>query len=160
MHILVVYYSMDGNTKWIAEGLAKELGADLAELKLKKEFPREGFQKYFRAGGSAYFKACPKLKNPKIDTSRYEMMVLGMPIWAGNCASPINTFLKQNRLSGKKIACFACHAGGGAEKCFARLRRKLAGNKIVGEIDFCSPLTNEKMKAMEKAVAWARQLLS
>ena len=36
MKNLVVYYSLEGNTKLIAEFIAKEIGADIIELKPKK----------------------------------------------------------------------------------------------------------------------------
>lgn len=38
MKNLVVYYSLEGNTKLIAEFIAKEIGADIIELKPKKNF--------------------------------------------------------------------------------------------------------------------------
>ncbi len=48
--ILVAYYSKTGNTKRAAEDIAKSLGADLEEIKDKRN--RKGFGRGLRAGGT------------------------------------------------------------------------------------------------------------
>lgn len=47
MKNLVVFYSLEGNTKFIASQIAKKVNADILELKTKKEYPNKGFKKYF-----------------------------------------------------------------------------------------------------------------
>lgn len=161
MKTLVAYYSLSGNTKYIAEAIAGQLSADLFEIKPEKELPAEGFKKFFFGGMSAIFGSHPKLKNGSIDLSAYQNILLGTPIWAGTCSAPVNSFIKQNKFSNKKIALFACHASeepDSAKKGFEKLKKELAGNQFAGEQDFRSPLTHDKEQNAEKAVQWAAGL--
>lgn len=45
MKKLVVFYSFEGNTKFLAEAIANEIKADILELKPKKEIKTKGFFK-------------------------------------------------------------------------------------------------------------------
>jgi len=158
MKTLVVFYSLEGNTKFIAERIAKELKADLLELKTKKQFPSSGFKKYVWGGKSVVFKELPELTNQGVELDSYGNIVIGTPIWAGTYAAPYNTFVKQYRFSGKKVALFACNLGGGVEKCFKMFKEALPDNEFIGEIDFVDPLKNDKEASAEKAVQWAKNL--
>lgn len=160
MKTLVLFYSLGGNTRYVSEILAKELQADMLELKTKKEYPSSGFQKYFWGGKSVVFKEQPELTNPEIHLEPYEAVVIGTPIWAGTFAAPLNTLVKQHPFTGKKVALFACHAGGGTEKCFQMLQQALPGNTFLGTADFIDPLKEERTKreSAEKAARWAREL--
>ena len=42
MKTAIVYYSMHGNVRYVAEKVAKGLGADLIELKPVKAYPDKG----------------------------------------------------------------------------------------------------------------------
>lgn len=74
MITLVVYFSFDGNTKFIAENIAKTISADIIELKTSKKYPTEGFRKYFWGGQSVIFGEKPKLTNESIDLSRMRQL--------------------------------------------------------------------------------------
>lgn len=157
MSTLVIYFSFDGNTKFIAEIIAKTMNADIIELKTSKQYPTEGFSKYFWGGKSVIFGDKPKLINDHIDLSRYEIILIGTPIWAGSYTPPIKSFIHQYKLQGKRIALFASHAGGGAEKCFAKLKESLPGNEFLGEIAFVNPSKNPEDSSKE-AVSWASDI--
>lgn len=158
MKTLVVFYSLEGNTKFIAQIVADQLQADILELETKKAYPSEGFKKYFWGGKSVFFKEQPELTNKNIDLSNYDTLVVGTPVWAGSFAPPINTFLNQYKFEHKKVALFACHGGGGAEKCFAKLKEALATNEFIGKIDFLDPLKHNKEEISKEAAQWATKL--
>ncbi|MEM1484880.1 flavodoxin [Oscillospiraceae bacterium PP1C4] len=157
MSTLVVYFSFDGNTKFIAEKIAKTINADVIELKTSKKYPKKGFQKYFWGGQSVIFGEKPKLTNESIDLSRYKTIIIGTPIWAGLYTPPIKSFLSQYKIQDKLIALFACHGGGGAKKCFAKLKGELSENRMIGEIDFPEPRKNQE-ESSAKAAKWAASL--
>ncbi len=156
MSSLVVYFSFDGNTKFIAEKIAETINADIIGLSTSKKYPTEGFKKYFWGGKSVIFGEKPKLTNENIDLSRYDTIIIGTPVWAGSYTPPIKSFISQYNIRGKRIALFASHGGGGAEKCFARLKEALPGNKFIGETDYIEPKKSPDSTA--KAVRWASGL--
>ncbi|MEZ4357721.1 MAG: flavodoxin [Eubacteriales bacterium] len=158
MKTLVIFYSLEGNTRFISKIIAKELNADILELKTKKEYPSTGFKKYFWGGKSVVFKEKPVLINDKVDLGLYDNVIIGTPIWAGTYAAPYNTFLKEYNFFGKKIALFACQGGGSTKKCFKMFKEALDGNQFIGEIDFMDPLTNDKDTNAKKAADWAKGL--
>lgn len=158
MKTLVVFYSLDGNTEFMAGILAKKLQADLVKLQLKKPYAVEGFKKFFLLGMRAVFKSKPKLANETIDISRYDNIVIGTPVWAGSQSTPINSFIKQYKFSDKKVALFVCSGGPDVEKCFAKMKKALGENDFVGEIDFVEPIKNGKDEAASKAEQWAQSL--
>lgn len=158
MKTLVVFYSLDGNTEFMAGILANKLQADLVKLELEKPYAVEGFKKYFLLGMRAIFNSKPKLANEAIDISCYDNIVIGTPVWAGSQSAPINSFIKQYKFSGKKVALFVCSGGPDVDKCFTKMKKALGENDFVGEIDFVEPVKNGKEEATSKAERWAQSL--
>lgn len=113
MKSLVVYYSLEGNTKAIAKGISEELNCDLLELNPKKQYPKGGFRKFFWGGKSVFFKEKPEIMPINLDLNEYDTIFIGTPIWVGTYAPPIKTFIEDNNLKNKDIAVFVCHGGGG-----------------------------------------------
>jgi flavodoxin len=141
MKTIIVFYSLDGNTKYIAEAIAARIGADILELKTQKEKSGGTFSTYFWGGKSAIMGEKPKLQPYQFDAASYDMVILGTPIWAGRNTPPLNTFLSEHDLSGKPIAVFTCSAGGDADKCYSRLRKNL---NIVATVSLKDPLKNKE----------------
>ncbi len=157
MKALVVYYSLGGNTEYTAKTIAKSLGAELIKLQPKKEFKSaKSFATFFFGGMSTVFNMKPKLNNPKISLEAYDTVIIGSPIWASRFSSPINTFIKYNKLKGKTVCLFACHAGGGADKGFELLKSKLSGVAIKATAAFKTPLADkseaDKIQAFCEAI--------
>lgn len=99
MKNLIVYYSHDGNTRYIEKLIAERIDADVLELKPKKEFPKEGFKKYFWGGKSAVFNEKPVLLNTLPVLDEYDTIIIGTPIWASTYAPPVNTFISSSHIS-------------------------------------------------------------
>lgn len=158
MKNLVVYYSLEGNTKLIAETIRKEINADMLELRPEKQYPNKGFKKYFWGGKSVVFKEQPKLLNKWIDISIYDRVFIGTPVWAGTYAAPFNTFFNQHKLKNKEVGLFACHGGGGADKCLNNFKKELINNKIIGQIEFIDPLKKNKDENIQQAINWIKSL--
>lgn len=159
MKTLVVFFSLEGNSEFIAGVIAKQLKADIVKLETVKPFAKEGFKKFFNGGMSVVFKLKPKLTNQNIDLSGYDNIVIGTPVWAGGFSSPINTFISNYKFTGKKVALFLTSGGPDVEKCCAKMKKALSGNEVVGEIDFVEPIKNGKDEAAKKAEQWAASLL-
>ena len=128
MNAAIVYYSMSGNTRYVAEKLAASLGADLIPLVPQKAYPDSGFKKFLWGGKSAVMGEKPKLESYAFDSAAYDLVILGSPVWAGTFAPPLRTFLHQHRddLKSKRLAAFFC-CSGGPGKVLEKLRDYLNG---------------------------------
>ena len=123
MKTAIVYYSMSGNTDYTAKTIASGLDADLIEIRPEKAYPDKGFRKFFWGGKSAVMAETPKLEPYAFDPDQYNQIVIGFPVWAGNMAPPIRTFVKEQKeaIWGKQIAAFACQSGSGGERALQKL---------------------------------------
>ena len=139
MTTLIVYYSLGGNTEYAANIIASKLGADTLRIEPEKAYPDSGFRKFFWGGKSAVMAETPPLRPYAFDAARYDRIVFGFPVWAGNVTPPIRSFVKENDLRGKRIAAFACESGAGAEKAFGKLRAALGIEKLEAELVLIDP---------------------
>ena len=111
MKALIAYYSYRGNTKRIAELIAKETGADT--LRIETVVPYEGsYNKVVNQGqdevNAGY---CPAIKPLSVDLSKYDTIILGTPVWWYTFAPAMHTFLKSQNWNGKTIYPFATNGG-------------------------------------------------
>ena len=158
MKKLIIFYSLDGNTKFISENIAEEIGADILELKPVKEISRNSFTKLFAGGKQAMMKAEPDLQPYDIKWQDYDVIFIGTPVWAWTFAPALRTFFKDHAIKNKKIGLFCCH-GGGPGKIFEKMEEKLEGNEIVGKIMFKDPLKHDKENDAQIAKEWAKKLI-
>jgi len=153
---LVVYYTRDGNTRFVAETIAAEIGADIEEVvDLKK---RSGILGYLNGGRAAMqgkeTNISPTTKSP----SSYELIVVGSPIWAGKPAPAITTYLKKNDLSGKRVAVFFSQ-GGKKITGFEQAKALMSNSECIGELSVIQPLDN-KEKSEKQIVDWCKTLIA
>lgn len=157
MKILVIYYSLTGNAKLVAEIIAEKTGADLLGLKPEKELNSNSLLKHLWGGKQVITKEKPKLlplaKNPK----DYDLIFIGTPVWAFNFCPAVRSFLAENKITDKKIVIFCCHEGM-MGKTFQNLKKELANNEIIGQLDLILPIKN-KDKAEQKIQDWLKTII-
>ena len=142
MKNLVVYYSLEGNTKSVAEKIKEKTGADLLCLVPKKAYSNKGFAKFLWGGKSAIMAERPELEKYDVNPAEYDRIVFGFPVWASNYTPPLRTFIEENKeaLKGKKLAAFACQAGSGGEKALAKLAKSLDISTFEQSAVFIDPM--------------------
>ena len=154
---LIVYFSLEGNTRYVAEELRVGIGADVLELVPKKEYPNKGFKKFFWGGKSAVMAETPELEPYAINIDDYERIVFGFPVWASNFAPPLRTFINNTpELATKKIAAFACQSGAGAEQAFEKLKECIGIKEFEATLVLIDPLTNYDYKQGDMLVAFKK----
>jgi len=158
MRILVVYYSLTGNIKLLAEAIAAELGADLQELRPLKDQRPGGIGKYFWGGGQVIMKELPELYPLEKNPVDYDLVIIGTPVWAWTFAPTLRAFFAQTKLVGKKVALF-CSSGGSSGKTLADMRAALPSNEFVGEIEFVEPI-RKSAESVARVREWARGLMN
>lgn len=111
---LVLYYSWSGNTRKIAELIARETGADLRELQPENAYSQNYDNVLTQAKREIQGKWYPALRPIDMDWSAYETIYLGTPNWWSTMAPPVASFLNEVMPTEKSIAPFCTHGGGGA----------------------------------------------
>lgn len=159
MKSIIVYYSLEGNCKLIAEAMAQEIGADTLALKPKKDIPTSGPLKYLLGGKSAMKKEQPELENTNLSSvSDYDLIIVGAPVWAGTYAPAIRSFSDATQLKGKNMAFYACSGGGSTVKCIEHMEASFPSNNLISNISFVNPIKNAE-SCIPKAKEWARTLI-
>ncbi len=158
MKTLIVYYSLEGNTAWMAERIAAKLSADLLRLVPKKAYPDKGFRKFFWGGKSAMMKESPELEPYTAELSGYDRIVFASPVWAGTFAPPLRTFIRKESPREKQFAFALCSGGGSPDKAFAGLSKLLGMTEDVPTLHLIDPKTSPKEENDLKITEFCRKL--
>ncbi|MDE6714187.1 MAG: NAD(P)H-dependent oxidoreductase [Lachnospiraceae bacterium] len=149
MKTAIVYYSMSGNTAYVAEKIAERIKAsgevDLIRIEPEKAYPDKGAKKFFWGGKSAVMGESPALQPYKFNIEKYDRIIFGTPVWASTFVPPLRTFIHENpEVKDKKIAVFTCFSGGGADKATDKLKKYLGIETFEAELILIDPKNKEK----------------
>ena len=160
MKRIIVYFSLEGNTEFIADELVKSLSADKLKLVPKKAYATSGFSKFFWGGKSAVMAEKPELEPYDVDLSAYDQIIFGFPVWAGTFTPPLRTFILENKeeLKNKSIAVFACQSGAGAEKAFAKLKDCIGIDSFAATAIFIDPKDKPSAENANKLMKFSNML--
>jgi flavodoxin len=153
MKTLVVYYTRTGNSKFAAETIAAELGADMEEVVDLKN--REGRLAFLSAGRDAMQGKLTEIEKTTENPLDYDLIVIAQPVWAGSPTPAIRTYLKKNDLSGKKVALFFSD---GSYKAVEKTKAILANLTLVGELALPAKEFKNREEAQKKIVEWCHTL--
>ncbi|GLK50611.1 MAG: hypothetical protein CMH93_04560 [Oceanicaulis sp.] len=149
MKTLVVYYSLTGTTRAVAEMIADQMNADLAEI---------GCTRYGRSAWGMIRAVYDSLRNnlPPIEplarnVTAYDLVVVGGPIWASHPAPPVRRFLRQTVSRLPRTAVFLTHQGSPAEGALAEMEdiigKSAAATLVARKADLDEPVMAEKVAA-------------
>lgn len=136
MNALVVFYSRTGNTKKVAEGISKILKCDIEEIRDKKD--RSGAIGWLFAGKDATSRETTELGETVKDAAKYDVVIIGTPIWAFTVSPASKTYILQNRGKFKNVAFFCTEGGMGGKNAFAEME-KASGKKPLATLEIKSP---------------------
>lgn len=150
--ILIVYYSLQGNTRQVAECIRKINNGTVFELELTKPY---SLASSYTIGMAHTLRGhLPKLVK-SIDVKEYDTIIIGAPVWAYTFPPPIRSFLKKNKysLAGKDLAFFCTHAGNYG-KYFTKLEEVCNESNILGGHDFLHVSKKSQEDLYEEVEKW------
>ena len=112
-NILILYFSISGNTEAVANFIHDEVGGDIVKLETKETYPDDYNDLLDVAQEEQSENARPELSTTIDNLDDYDTIFLGYPIWWGDMPMAIYSFLDNYDLSGKTIAPFVTSGGSG-----------------------------------------------
>ena len=106
-----------GNTKILAEILAKVVDADLFEIKVVNDNYPDGYNNLVQyAKTEKQSNARPEIIGKVENFEQYENIYIGYPNWWGDMPMPVYTFIESYDFSGKTVKHVCTHEGSGGIK--------------------------------------------
>ncbi len=144
---LVVYYSLTGHTRQIAEAIAAAHDADLEVI--EDTFNRDTGLGRIRSAIESLLGLGSCITPPKHDLSVYDLVVVGTPVWAARLSSPVRAYLSQQRASLERVAFFCTQAGIGGKWALQNMA-KVSGQRpiarmIISERQLNTPVAKKKI---------------
>jgi flavodoxin len=133
---LVVYYSRTNHTHKIAELIAQGVGANTERILDAQS--REGFLGYMRSGRQAMLKRAGQIQPVKEDPSRYDLTILGAPVWSWNLSAPMRAYAAAQKQQFKQVAFFCTEGGAGGPRLFHQLQT-ICGKTPVATLEVTEP---------------------
>lgn len=130
MKSLVVYYSLTGKTKLVAQAIVEELDAAVVEIREERPIPMPFV--YLSGGFAAFTNRGRKINFIDVDLMQYEKVFVGSPIWASRPTPAVNSFIYQTDFQGRDIIPFFTMGGDNAAKALANITAKI--NKRRGKV--------------------------
>ena len=149
MKSLVVYYSVTGKTRLVAQAIGNELNATVMEISETK--PRKRGPSLYAIGGfEAKMNKRSKIEPIEADLAQYERVFVGSPVWNSRPVPAINAYLdKCSSLRGKEAICFVTYgSGAGKQRTLKAMKKRLEakGARVIGTISFQQREGNERCK--------------
>jgi len=148
----VIYYTRSGNTRLIAESVAKQLECDLLEVIDLKD--RSGILGFF--GGIIDVRRQPitDITPSDFDFAPYDLLIVCSPIWGMIFPPAINTFFSNVDLTGKKVVIVADFTGRMRDATFDEYRDRInnAGGELIDQVKITTK-GKPQIRLMKEAAA-------
>jgi flavodoxin len=131
MKSIILYYSRTRKTAAASKALAEEISADITEIEDLKN--RSGIRSYIMASTDALREIKTRIKPDNLDISKYSLVYIGTPVWAGKPSPAIITAIDRYDLQGKDVILFATLGGSGGSSTIKRMEEKIEarGGRII-----------------------------
>jgi flavodoxin len=110
--VLIIYYSLTGNTRSIGEMIREKTGGDVFEIETVRNYPADYSGIVAEAKRELETGDLPALKKSPPDISSYDLILVGSPVWWYTVSTPVMRLLTQADFAGKKVSAFCTHEGG------------------------------------------------
>ncbi len=156
MKPVIVYYSLSGNTRKIAEAIQKKVGGDIVEIQTVTPYTGSYNAIVEQARDEVGRGYSPAIKPLGVDFKNYDVVVIGTPVWWYTFAPAVKTFFEENDLSGKDIYPFATN-GGWLGHTFDDVKKICKGASVKSGLNIY--FNGSTLKTKEKEIeAWINEI--
>jgi flavodoxin len=154
--ILVVYYSKSGVTERVAKEIAAKMNADIEKIIDKKS--RKGLFGWIFGARDAKKKIPTEIVTTEKDPAKYDIVIVGTPIWAWDMVPAVRTYIEQNKSKLKDTAVFTTAGNTKSERIVASME-ELTGKRAIASTDFCSKELKDSQIYDTKISAFIKSIL-
>lgn len=122
---LIVYYSLTENTKAVAEEIQKQVNGELMRIETVEPYPEVYDEVLDVVEAQREAGELPTIVKQDVDLSDYDSIFLGTPIWFGEPALPMEKWISENELAGKRIYPFFTSGSSSINESMERYRELL-----------------------------------
>ena len=150
--VLVVYFSVTGNTRGVAERMAAILGADTAEIVPAQPYTDEDIDYSSDEPRRSSIEADdpasrPEIGGDEISLEGYGTVFLGYPIWYGQEPRILDTFVESHDFTGITVIPFCTSGSSGIGSTGSRLAELAGtGDWLEGQ-RFSGSVSDEELRA-------------
>lgn len=144
-----------GNSEFIAQTVAKAIGADLFKIDTSNHYPRDYTKVFDVTSAEQHKNIKPKLTGRVANMAQYNTVIICCPVWWYKMPLAVQSFLDEYDLSGKTIYLAVSHGGsrsGGIEREIAAEPKATVSSNIL-------TVSRSETARSEKRIAdWAKGL--
>lgn len=122
---LIVYHSLTENTKAVAEEIQKQVNGELIRIETVEPYPEIYDEVLDVVEAQREAGELPTIVKQDVDLSDYDSIFLGTPIWFGEPALPVEKWISENELAGKRIYPFFTSGSSSINESMERYRELL-----------------------------------
>lgn len=152
---LVVYFSWSGNTKAIAEEIAKQTGSDIFEIVPVNAYSNDYNTVIDDAQAEQRNNARPEIKGTVDNFADYDTVYFGFPNWWGDMPMIMYTFLDTYDFSGKTIAEFVSSSSSGLSDTINSLKKSEPNATVTEGLSITGSTSND---AESKVRDWLSEI--
>ncbi|MEN3186559.1 MAG: flavodoxin [Atribacterota bacterium] len=153
--VLIAYYSWSGKTRRLALLIQEAVKGELFEVEPQDPYPSSYAATVQQAKKEIQAGYKPPLQRNLDSLKPYEIIFVGSPNWWSTIAPPVVTFLSVHDWSGKKVAPFVAHGGGGMGKIEREIAKLCPGATLLKGLAVYGQGVE---KAREKLRVWLREI--
>ena len=128
--MLIIYFTRTGNTEKIANYINKATNIELFKIEPKTAYPSNYDETLSIARNEQSSNSRPEINNPLTDVSKYDIILLGHPIWYSHLPNIVMTQLELLSLNNKIIYPFNTHEGSGIGSSVNDIKNIVSGATV------------------------------
>jgi len=128
MKILITYYTRTNITEKVAKTIQKNLDCDIEEIIDLKN--RSGALGWIKSLFDVMRQTPSNIKPIEKDSSDYDLVIIGTPVWASSMTPAILTYLKENKEKFKDVSYFCTCGSSGYDETFSKME-EISNKKAV-----------------------------
>lgn len=149
---LVVYFSATGNTEAVVQDIVNETGATSFAIQPAQPYTSEDLDYNNSSSRVSKEHADPALQDVALDQdtpdnwTSYDTVLIGYPIWWGEAAYPVASFVKANDFTGKTVIPFCTSASSDMGQSAEHLSELANGGEWMGGMRFPSGVNSDEVR--------------